>query len=312
MPASRSQPRGCARSRDARRGGANRCARVCDASTSREPGGRPAVEHVAAVLARGGTDVDEPVRAAHHVEIVLDDEERIARGLQALERAEQRFAVGGMQAGGRLVEHVDDAEQVRARSASRAAGAAVRRTTASACCDRATDSRGRGRSACRARSSKSRAMRCAATRFSSDRFGVRRTSGAALCAEPPRATRCRGVAIRSFVATRLTGVVVVRRPVSAAMGASSSASGQRQRANSPMSSPANVTDSASRLQPLAVTGRAGAADHEARHALLHQRALRRRERVQHVAARAGERALVARLAPCVFSAARVSFGVKPA
>ena len=51
---------------------------------------------------------------ANHVQIVFDDEQRIARGLQAIERGEQRLGVGGMQAGRRFVEHVHDAEQIGA------------------------------------------------------------------------------------------------------------------------------------------------------------------------------------------------------
>ncbi len=43
-----------------------------------ETGDRTAVEHPAAALARAGSDVDDPVRAAYDVEIVLDDEQRIA------------------------------------------------------------------------------------------------------------------------------------------------------------------------------------------------------------------------------------------
>ena len=62
-----------------------------------EPGGRAAVEDVAALLARGRPDVDDPVGMPDHVEIVFDDEQRIARGLQLVERREQRFGVGGMQ-----------------------------------------------------------------------------------------------------------------------------------------------------------------------------------------------------------------------
>ena len=49
------------------------------------------------------------------------------------------------------------------------------------------------------------------------------------------------------------------------------------------------------LQALAFALRADGTAQVARDALLHQRAVRRRERVQHIAARAGERALVARL-----------------
>ena len=66
------------------------------------------------MLAGGGADVDDPVGVPHHVELVLDDEQRVAGRLQAVERAQQRLGVGRMQAGRRLVEDVDHAEQVRA------------------------------------------------------------------------------------------------------------------------------------------------------------------------------------------------------
>ena len=58
----------------------------------REPRRRPAVHHMAALFARSRADIDEPVRATHHVEIVLDDEERIAGRLEPLECREKRFA----------------------------------------------------------------------------------------------------------------------------------------------------------------------------------------------------------------------------
>ena len=79
-----------------------------------EPRGRTAVQHLPALLARPGPDVDDPVGVTHHVQVVLDDEERVARGLQSVERRQQRRGVHRMQARRRLVQHVDDAEQVRA------------------------------------------------------------------------------------------------------------------------------------------------------------------------------------------------------
>ncbi len=106
--------------RRARRPAAGRVARrrdgaaVCGRLDRLEPVGRTAVEHVAALLARGRPDVDDPVGVADHVELVLDDEQRIAGGLQPVERAQQRLGVGRMKPRGRLVEHVDHAEQVRA------------------------------------------------------------------------------------------------------------------------------------------------------------------------------------------------------
>ena len=40
----------------------------------------------AAVLAGGGADVDDPVGVADHVDLVLDDEQRIAGGLEPVQR----------------------------------------------------------------------------------------------------------------------------------------------------------------------------------------------------------------------------------
>ncbi len=79
----------------------------------REAGGRPTIDHMAAGFAGRGTDIDEPVGAPHHLQIVFDDKQRIARGLQALQRAEERFAIRGVQAGRWLVEYIHDAEQLR-------------------------------------------------------------------------------------------------------------------------------------------------------------------------------------------------------
>ena len=46
---------------------------------------------------------------------MLDDEQRVARRLEPVEHVQQRLGVGRVQAGGGLVEHVDDAEQPRAQ-----------------------------------------------------------------------------------------------------------------------------------------------------------------------------------------------------
>ncbi len=61
---------------------------------------------------RRRSDIDDPVCLAHHVEFVFDDEQRVARGLQTLQRPQQRFSVRRVQPGRRLVQNVDDAEQV--------------------------------------------------------------------------------------------------------------------------------------------------------------------------------------------------------
>ena len=74
-PSSRSQPLGCRGSRGGGRRSPKRYSRVRDSFTSREPLDRPAVEHLAPVLARVRPDVHDPVGVAHDVELVLDDED---------------------------------------------------------------------------------------------------------------------------------------------------------------------------------------------------------------------------------------------
>ena len=86
-----------------------------DSATSSRPAIGPRVEHPAAALARGGPDVHDPVRTAYDVHVVLDDEERVAGGLEPVEDLQQRLGVRGVQARRGLVEHVDDAEEARAQ-----------------------------------------------------------------------------------------------------------------------------------------------------------------------------------------------------
>jgi hypothetical protein len=66
------------------------------------------------VLARRRSDVDDPVGATDDVQIVLDDKERVARSLEAIERSQQSFGVGWVHPGRGLVQDIDDAEQVGA------------------------------------------------------------------------------------------------------------------------------------------------------------------------------------------------------
>ncbi|OPZ52197.1 MAG: hypothetical protein BWY91_02414 [bacterium ADurb.BinA028] len=66
------------------------------------------------MLARRRSDVDDPVGATDDVQIVLDDKERVARSLEAIERGQQSFGVGWVHPGRRLIQDIDDAEQVGA------------------------------------------------------------------------------------------------------------------------------------------------------------------------------------------------------
>jgi len=47
-------------------------------------GKRPAVEHQTALLPSRRSHVNNPIRAANHVQLMLDYEQRIARGFQGL------------------------------------------------------------------------------------------------------------------------------------------------------------------------------------------------------------------------------------
>ena len=65
---------------------------------------RAAAHHLAAGLAALGAQVDDPVGRAHHVEVVLDDHQRMAGVEQLAQRAHQLGDVVEVQPGGRLVE----------------------------------------------------------------------------------------------------------------------------------------------------------------------------------------------------------------
>ncbi len=54
-----------------------------------------------------GAEVDDPVGGADDVEVVLDDDQRVAQVGQAVEDAQEVLDVGEVQAGGRLVEDVE-------------------------------------------------------------------------------------------------------------------------------------------------------------------------------------------------------------
>ena len=64
-------------------------------------------DHRPAAGATLRTHVDHPVRGLDHVEVVLDDDHRVALVDQRSEQQEQLLGVGEVQAGGRLVEDVD-------------------------------------------------------------------------------------------------------------------------------------------------------------------------------------------------------------
>ena len=73
-----------------------------------------AVHDLAAVLARAGADVDDPVGDLDGVLVVLDDDERVAHVAQPYEGLDQPVVVALVQADGGLVQHVEHADQAGA------------------------------------------------------------------------------------------------------------------------------------------------------------------------------------------------------
>ena len=72
---------------------------------------RAVVHHVAAVRAGTGPKLDDVVCLADGGFVVLDHQHRVAAPLKAAERGNEAFVVPGMQADGRLIEHVGYAHQ---------------------------------------------------------------------------------------------------------------------------------------------------------------------------------------------------------
>ncbi len=71
-------------------------------------------DDLAAVDARAGADVDDVIRRAHRVLVVLDDKDGVAEVAQPAQRIEQLIVVTLVQADGRLVEDIEHAHQARA------------------------------------------------------------------------------------------------------------------------------------------------------------------------------------------------------
>src|SRR6185437_15933359 len=80
-------------------------------------------DDAAAAVAAFGAEVDEPVGLLDDVEIVLDDDDRVAQIDESLQNIEKFFHVVKMQAGGWLVENVKRAAGLAARKFAREFGA---------------------------------------------------------------------------------------------------------------------------------------------------------------------------------------------
>ena len=70
--------------------------------------------HLAALFARLRPEIDDVIAFLDDLGIVLDDDDGILIGAQAMENLDQTAAVARMQADGRLVEHVERIDQRRA------------------------------------------------------------------------------------------------------------------------------------------------------------------------------------------------------
>ena len=81
---------------------------ACRATSSGEPSATIAPAGVAAL----GPQVDDPVGGLDHVEVVLDDDDRVPLLDQAVQHLEQHAHVLEVEAGGRLVEDVEGAAGV--------------------------------------------------------------------------------------------------------------------------------------------------------------------------------------------------------
>ncbi len=71
-------------------------------------------EHLAAMHAGAGADVDQVVGGEHHVAVVLDDDDRVAKVAQLLQTVYQAAVVALVEAYARLVEYVEHVGQLRA------------------------------------------------------------------------------------------------------------------------------------------------------------------------------------------------------
>ena len=78
-------------------------------------GQRAAEDHLAAVVARLGADVDDVVGGADHLLLVLHDDHRVAQVAQLLQDLDQAVRVARVQADRRLVEDVERTGEVAAQ-----------------------------------------------------------------------------------------------------------------------------------------------------------------------------------------------------
>ena len=75
---------------------------------------RARCDNFAAVDARAGADVDNEIRRAHRVLVMLDDQNRVSKVTQMAKRIEELVVIALMKADGGLVENVEYAHEAGA------------------------------------------------------------------------------------------------------------------------------------------------------------------------------------------------------
>ena len=75
---------------------------------------RALVHNSAAFASGAGTEVDDPVGRAHHLLVVLDDDNGVAAVAESFQRGDKPLVVPRVESDRRLVENVEDPGQTRA------------------------------------------------------------------------------------------------------------------------------------------------------------------------------------------------------
>ena len=75
--------------------------------------GRAGGDNLAAVGASFGAEIDNPIGRFHHVQIVFDDDHRIAPVDELIQHQQQLSHVVEMQPGGRLIEQIERSARCR-------------------------------------------------------------------------------------------------------------------------------------------------------------------------------------------------------
>ena len=75
----------------------------------------PGRNDLAAVFSRARAEIENAVGGAHDVGIVLDDQDRVSQVAQVVQDLDQPMRVAAVQSDGRLVEHIQRADQPRSQ-----------------------------------------------------------------------------------------------------------------------------------------------------------------------------------------------------